>query len=422
MMRHCEVLRSGASETGHRLGNAQWQVIYLLRSKGSTPPDRVNRPFHSTGTKPILIKDYMKVSASSVLALTLTVLCLSGCTKHRDQPPPERHKIVVTTPRSMPITVTQKYVCQIHSRRHIDVRALEKGYLEEIAINEGQEVKQGDVLFKVIPAIYKAKLDAELAAQEVAQMQYDYTKKLTERNVVSVNELSLKKAELAKAHANAELAQAQVNFTTVKAPFDGIVDRLHLQLGSLVQEGDTLTTLSDNSLMWVYFNVPEASYLDYLTELRQHKKSPQVELLLANRQKFSQVGNIAAIEADFNNRTGNIPFRADFPNPDRILRHGQTGTVLIARVMKDAVVIPQRATVLVLNKRYVYVVDKQQVAHQQEIDVENELDDIFVVKKGVAVHDKIVIEGTQWVHDGQKVDFEERKSEQVLAHMKYHAE
>ena len=192
----------------------------------------------------------------------------------------------------------------------------------------------------------------------------------------------LLEAKLAKAQAKADLATAELNFATVKAPFDGIVDRLHHQQGSLVEEGEILTTLSDNSVMWVYFNVPEARYLEYMADLNQHKEDLKIELMLANGNKFDQIGKIGAIEADFNNENGNIPFRADFPNPDRLLRHGQTGTMLISRVQNDAIVIPQRATFEVLQKRYVYVVDKDDVAHQREIVIQNELEDLFVIKKG----------------------------------------
>src|SRR5262249_7434994 len=160
---------------------------------------------------------------------------------------------------------------------------------------------------------------------------------------------------LAKAKAKAQLAGAELNFTNVRAPFDGIVDRLHEQLGSLIKEGDVLTTLSDNSLMWVYFNVREARYLEYMADVDQ-LKGEKIELLLADGSKFPEIGKIGAIEAKFNNETGNIPFRADFPNPKRLLRHGQTGTVLIHRTLKDAIVIPQRATFELLDKRYVYVV------------------------------------------------------------------
>ena len=272
-------------------------------------------------------------------------------------------------------------------------------------------MKKGDVMFKIVPTLYKAKLDAELAEAQLAELELNNTEKLFEEKVVvSQNEVALFEAKLAKAKAKAKLAEAELNFTNVRAPFDGIVDRLHEQQGSLIKEGDILTTLSDNSVMWVYFNVPEARYLEYMAGLEQEKEDQQIELVLANGSKFPQTGKIGAIEAKFNNETGNIPFRADFPNPDGLLRHGQTGTVLIHRTLKDAIVIPQRATFEILDKRYVYVVDKDDVVHQREIVVQNEMDDIFVIKKGLDVNDKIVLEGVRQVRDGEKVEYEFRQA------------
>jgi membrane fusion protein (multidrug efflux system) len=361
--------------------------------------------------------DYIGTSAGQVKGF------VAGLVGHREEEEhAEAHKIVATSPQSRDVILTQPYVCQIHSQRHIKVRALERGYLEAIPIREGQQVKEGDLLFKVIPILYQKKADAEMAEAKLAQLEYNYTKSLYEKKVVSENEVNLLGAKLAKADANAELAKAELNFATVKAPFDGIVDRLHHQQGSLVEEGEILSTLSDNSVMWVYFNVPEARYLEYMANLNQKKEDLKIELMLANGNKFDQLGKIGAIEADFNNENGNIPFRADFPNPDRLLRHGQTGTVVISRVQKDAIVIPQRATFEVLQKRYVYVVDKENVAHQREIAIQNELEDLFVLKSGVGVDDTIVLEGIRQVRDGDKVEYEDRKPEQVAANLKYHAE
>ena len=138
--------------------------------------------------------------------------------------------------------------------------------------------------------------------------------------------------------------------------------------------------------------------------------------------KIDPAHQIGAIEANFNNENGNIAFRADFPNPDRLLRHGQTGTVLIDRPLKDAIVIPQRATFEILDKRYVFVVDKDDVAHQREIEIAYELDDIFVIEKGLDVNDKFVLEGVRQVRDGEKVEFEFRKPEEALKNLKYRAE
>ncbi len=175
--------------------------------------------------------------------------------------------------------------------------------------------------------------------------------------------------------------------------------------------------MSDNSLVRVYFNVPEARYLEHMTDQSQRKEDLPIELILANGKKFGQVGKFRAIKADFNNETGTIPFRADFPNPDGLLRHGQTGTVLISRVLKDAIVIPQRATFELLNKRYVYVVDKEDVAHLREIVIQNELEDLFVIKKGVGVDDKIILEGIRQVHDGEKVEYEDRAAEERISRL-----
>ena len=316
-------------------------------------------------------------------------------------------KIVAIRPEAKAVTVTEQYVCQIHSRRHIYVQALKTGYLKAIPVKEGQAVKEGDLLFEIVPVIYKAKLDAAVAERDLFQLELNNTKRLANKQQVGKNEVKLFEAKLAKAQAIADLAEAELNFTKVKAPFDGIVDRMKQQ-GSLVKEGEILGTLSDNSVVWVYFNVPEARYLEHMTDLSQPKEPLQIELILANGKKFGQVGTFGGIKADFNSDTGTIPFRADFPNPDRLLRHGQRGTVLISRVLKDAIVIPQRATFKVLGKRYVYVVDKEDVAHLREIVIQNEVEDLFVIKKGVGVDDKIILKGIRQVHDGDKVEYDDR--------------
>ncbi|WP_240910915.1 efflux RND transporter periplasmic adaptor subunit [Paludisphaera soli] len=342
--------------------------------------------------------------------------------KHEEEAHHEAHRIVVTSPQERDEILTEKYVCQIHSQRHINICALDGGYLEQVLVKEGQAVKKGDLMFKVVPVLYQARMEAEKAEADLAQLEYNNTKMLSESKVVSQNEVLLLQAKLAKAQAKASLAKAELNFTNVRAPFDGIVDRLQQQLGSLIKEGDVLTTLSDNSVMWVYFNVPEAQYLDYMDGLDRRHENPKVELMLAGGRKFEQPGKIGAIEAQFNNETGNIPFRADFPNPDRLLRHGQTGTVLLSKVSKDAVVIPQRATFEILAKRYLFVVGEDGKAHQREVTIKEELEDVFIVDKGVGVGDKIILEGAAQVHDGEEVEYEFSPPELVMSQLKNRAE
>ncbi|MFO0957099.1 MAG: efflux RND transporter periplasmic adaptor subunit [Isosphaeraceae bacterium] len=335
----------------------------------------------------------------------------------------EPHKIIATSPKIMDVELTQQYVCQIRSRRHIEICAFDNGYLEEILVQEGQFVKKDAPMFKIKPVLYQARLNAELAEAQLAQLEYNYTKKLSDQKVVSTGDVALHQAKLAKAQAKADLARAELEFTNINAPYDGIVDKLQRQVGSLIKENDVLTTLSDNSVMWVYFNVPEAQYLAYMADSQEEKDSRKIELYLANHAKFPQPGRIATIEAKFNNATGNIPFRADFPNPDKLLRHGQTGTILIKRVQKDAVVIPQRATFENLAKRYVYVIDDEDVVHQREIRVLHELDDIYVIEEGILSEgDKIVLEGIRQVREGDEVEFEFAEPDEILAHQKHKAE
>lgn len=334
----------------------------------------------------------------------------------------KEQNIVVTSPLVEDVTITESFVCQIRSQRHIDVRTLEGGFIEEILINEGQAVKKGDVLFRILPTLYKAKLDAENARASIAQQKYKYTQKLAEDKVVSQNELSLQKAEMDEALAKAKFAAAELNFTNLTAPFDGIVDRLLLREGSLVKEGDILTTLADNSTMWVYFNVPEKYYLHYMATRKEREADDKIELVLADGQTFPEPGKIGAIEADFNNENGNIKFRADFPNPNGLLRHGQTGVIKILRPLKNVLVIPQRTTFEILDKTYVWVVDEESIAHQTLITIKYELEDIFVIGSGLKPTDKIVLEGVREVEDRAKVEYTFRAPEEVLKRQKYHAE
>src|SRR5579884_288123 len=332
--------------------------------------------------------------------------------ENKERPHRENQKIVATSPQAKDVSITQQYVCKIHSHRHINVRALSNGYLSEISIKEGQAVKQGDVMFRILPTLYKAKYDAELAEVRVAEIEFNKTKTLFEKNAVSSDEVALYKAKLEKAQAKAKLAEAELNFTVVKAPFSGIVDRLHEQVGSLIHERDILTTLSDNSVMWVYFEVPETNYLEYMAGRGQEQENPKIELVLANGNKFPHVSTGITVEGTFNNETGTIPFRTDFPNPHGLLRHGQRGTVLIHLSLKNALVIPQRAVFEMLDKHCVWVVDKDGVVHKREVVIQNKSEDIFVIKKGLDVNDKIILEGVRQVKDGEKVEYEFRKPEE----------
>jgi len=301
------------------------------------------------------------------------------------------------------------------------MRALEKGYLQEIFVDEGQFVKKGQLMFQIMPTLYKAELQKAQAEANFVEIEYQNTAKLAESNVVAPNELALAKAKLEKAKAELALAQVHLGFTEIRAPFSGIMDRFHVRLGSLVDEGDLLTTLSDNSKMWVYFNVPEAEYLEYESTAKTKEKT-HVNLLMANGQMFSYTGIVETIEAEFNNETGNIAFRATFPNPDGLLRHGETGNVRMTIPLTNTLLIPQKSTFEILDKRYVFVLDKDDIIRSRAITVAAELPHIYAVQSGLEVNDKILLDGLRLVRENEKISYDFKNPKEVLSHLDLYAE
>jgi membrane fusion protein (multidrug efflux system) len=351
------------------------------------------------------------------LTAALFIIC---CNKHQEEKREERI-FEVTTPIAMDTSMTKEYVCQIHSIRHIEVRSMERGYLQNISVDEGQKVQKGQLMFKIMGNIYQAELDKAKAEGDAANIEYKNTKLLADGKVVSQNELALSKAKLNKAKAEILLAETHLGFTNIKAPFSGVIDHLLAREGSILEEGELLTTLSDNSQMWVYFNVPEAEYLNYMMLAKKNEKE-KVKLLLANNQEFNQIGTVETIEGEFNNETGNIAFRATFSNPQSILRHGETGTILMNIPLKNALIIPQKATFEVLNKRYVFVIDKKNTVRQTEITIGASLPNLFVVKKGLAATDKILLEGIRLVKDKDVIKYKLADPKKVMSSLDVYAE
>jgi membrane fusion protein, multidrug efflux system len=363
-----------------------------------------------------------KVTMRKVLLLvcSFALLCLTSCDSEKEEKE-EAIKFIATSALQKDTMITKEYVCQIHAIQHIELRALEKGYLQKIFVDEGQSVKEGQLMFQIMPMIYNAELQKAQAEANFAEIEYQNTKSLADSNVVSKNELALAKAKFDKAKAELALAQTHLQFTEIRAPFNGIMDHFQVRLGSLVDEGDLLTTLSDNSKMWVYFNVPEAEYLNY----KEHEKKDslmKVNLIMANNQLFAYPGVVETIEADFNNETGNIAFRATFSNPKELLRHGETGSIQMVIPLKHALIIPQKTTFEVLEKKYVFVVNKDNVVEQREITIGAEMPDLYVVSSGLNANERILLEGIRKVHDKEKITYDYEDPKKVLPNLNVYAE
>jgi membrane fusion protein (multidrug efflux system) len=353
-----------------------------------------------------------------LLTSGLAALLLCAC-----HPPPEKHEeagvFAVTTPLRRDAELTHEYVAQVQAIQHIEVRAQERGYLTEIFVDEGQLIEEGTKMFQIMPLIYRADLRRAEAEADMASIEYKNTKMLADKDIVSPAELALGGAKLNRAKAELALAQTHMRLTEIRAPFTGLMDRFAVRLGSLVDEGDLLTTLSDNRTLWIYFNVPEAAYLDYKSD---PDHTMNVKFRMANQQMYDQEGKVETIEADFDNTTGNIAFRATFPNPTGLLRHGETGNIVVATKYPNAQMIPQKATFEILDRRYVFVVDDEGIVKQRPISVAAELPHAFILDGGLADTDHVLLEGLRKVQDGKHIEVKYEEPAEVFAQLKYHAE
>ena len=347
-------------------------------------------------------------------------LCMAGCySTTRKEAPDATYK--VTAPLRLDTSLVKEYVSQIKSIRNIEIRAQEKGYLQDIYVDEGQFVKAGQILFRIMPKAYEAELFKAKAEAKAAEIERENTRTLSEKNIVSKNELAMAQAKVDQAKAEVALASLHLSFTEIRAPFDGTIDRIPLKRGSLVEEGELLTSLSDNRQMFAYFNVSEPEYLDYQMNT-SNRANQHIGLLLANNQPFPYEGRVETIESEFNNETGNIAFRARFPNPERLLKNGETGKVRMTVPVTGALIIPQKATYEIQEKTYVFVVDRKGVIQARNIAISHTLPDLYVIGNGLTEKDRILLEGIQKVKEGDKIHAEFVKPKQVVDQLRLYAE
>lgn len=349
------------------------------------------------------------------------ILCYTGCTSHK-QMKEEASQYVVTAPLRADTLVSKDYVSQIRSIQNIEIRAQEKGFLQNIYVDEGQPVKAGQLLFRIMPKLYEAELLKAQAEARVSEIELLNTQILFNKNVVSKNDLEMAQAKFEHAKAEVALAKLHLSFTEIRAPFSGTIDRIPRKLGSLIDEGELLTSLSDNRHVFAYFNVSELEYLDYKATAKNAGDKIKVGLLLANNKLFPYEGVVETIESEFDSETGNIAFRANFPNPEGLLKHGQTGKVRMTVPLHDALLIPQKATYEIQDKIYVFVVDKDNLIKSRNITISNKMPDLYVVGSGLSEDERILLEGVQKVKDDDKVEARFVAPAAVISHLKLYAE
>lgn len=316
-------------------------------------------------------------------------------------------------------TLERDYAGHLEAVQNVEVRARVAGYLDKILVDEGQSVRKGQLLFQLNPAEYRVKVDEAKASLESAEAQQqsavvemDRVKLLVDKNVISPTELKLARAKMATAQAAINQAKAAfstasllVSRTSIRAPFDGVINRLPFKQGSLIQEGALLTTLSDISQMYVYFNVSEGEYLANVRKRRDPSRVTlrDVDLLLADGTPYPHPGRVETTEAVFEGTDGTIAYRARFPNPNRLLRHGATGKIRLQTEVDKAVLVPQKAVFEVQDKNFVYVVDGGNKVRTRSFVPSSRVHEFYVVKSGLKPGDRVVYEGIQQLRDGMAI-------------------
>jgi len=353
------------------------------------------------------------------LNLCIILWCVSCQSEKKEKK--ETASFNVTSPLVKDTLIDKDYVAQIRSINHIELRAQEKGYIQGIYVDEGQFVHKGQLLFKIMPNLYESDVNRAKAEAKYAEIEYQNTKNLAAKDIVAPQEMTMAKARYEKAKAELASTNTHLGFTEIRAPFTGIVGRLHVRKGSLVDDGELITELSDNSKMWVYFNVPEAEYLNQMSD-RTTNNPMHVRLRMANGKEFTQDGVVETIESDFDNETGNIAYRATFPNPKGLLRFGETGNVVITSPYANALMIPQKATFEELEKKYVYVITKDNKVKAREIKIAAELPHLYVVASGLGKDERILLDGLRMVQENQTISSKYQTPEKVMSNLDLYAE
>jgi len=328
------------------------------------------------------------------------ILLATGCKSTREKNVTPVY--TVTTPEVTSTSIPKDYVANIQSEKNIEIRAQLGGILQDIYVDEGQTVNAGQPLFRIVIVGAQEELEKSKAEAEQARINLQNTSTLASNDIVSKDAQKMANAKLNSAMADYHLAQLRKQLSLIRAPFTGIIGRIPKKKGSLVQEGDLLSSLSDNTNVYVYFNVSEPEYLDYQLHASERNKLP-LTLVLANGTRFDSQGHFQNVEGEFDNGTGNIAFRAKFFNPNHLLRNGETGTLKMDIPVENAMVIPQQATYEIQDKKYVFVVDARGYVHARPIKVSFEMQDVYVISEGLSHNDRFLIDGIEKVKDGEHI-------------------
>ena len=357
-----------------------------------------------------------------VLAVIMTGCTESAANSNFQQP---AQTLPVIQVNSTNASTFQEYSASLEGVRNVDIRPQVDGYLDKIYLDEGAFVHKGQPLFQINDRVYAAQLDnaranlqSAKAAEESAQINVDKLAPLVENNVVSDVQLKTAKAALDAAKANVAQAAAMVQnasinvgFAMVTAPIDGYIGRIPYKIGSLVGRSDPqpLTVISEVADVYAYFAMSEEQFLQFKNQYKgatveeKIKSLPPVDLVLSDGSIYARKGKVETVEGQFDRTIGTIPFRVVFPNPDGLLRTGNTGKIRIPNEQSAVLEIPQASTYDLQDKVFVFAVGDSNKVASKLITITGTSGNYYLVSKGVSPGDKIVFSGLDRLRDGMVI-------------------
>lgn len=330
----------------------------------------------------------------------------------------------VETVKSQNASMQTTYPATLKGIQDVEIRPKVAGFITRVCVREGQAVSAGQLLFVIDNATYQAAVRQAQAAVNTAsaqcntvKMAYDNSVKLRENNVIGDFELNSAKnnyesakAQLAQARAALASAKEMLGFCYVKSPTAGVVGTLPYKEGAMVSASSmpALTTVSNISTIEAYFSMTEKDVLSMTKAAGTMQAAintyPDLKLQLADGTMYSETGRLVKASGVIDAATGSVQMIARFPNPQRLLKSGASGSIVVPRSDNNAIIIPQNAATQVQDKIFVYVLGKDNKVKYTEIKVDPQNDGKnYVVLSGLKAGDRYVTNGTTKLTDGMEI-------------------
>ncbi len=346
--------------------------------------------------------------------IVLLGLISSSCNNDSSDAAPQRRPTPLPTIEVavQSVATTTQYPTRIEGTVNSAVRAKVAGYITDVMVEEGQQVKKGQLLFKLETQSLSQDAGAAKAQVDAAQVEVNRLKPLVEKGIISKVQLQTAEANLAKAKSSYNGVTANIDYANIKSPVDGVIGTINYRAGSLASPSDPMpiTTVADIENVYANFSMNEKEYLDFLqsadgqTLKERIENFPLVSLKLANGSSYSEKGKIETVSGQVNKTTGTVNFRARFDNPNHLLTNGNSGTILIPVNYDSVLVVPESSTFEQQGQNFVYTLNEKNEATPKRIEVQTRAQDLVIIKSGIEKGEVIIAKGVGKIRSGSLIE------------------